>query len=153
MAALRGAGLISSALDDEPAARDRRALALGSILSAYAIDSALFALHHVICQTLVRICGSPHADTNASILPGAMDAMRLRAPEQIAELAAALGAETESIAARITALGRPIGLEAAGADRSKLEEALDAIEARAELQFTPRPPDREELRRIITAAW
>jgi alcohol dehydrogenase class IV len=153
MAALRGAELIASALDDEPAARDRRALALGSILCAYAIDSALFALHHVICQTLVRICGSPHADTNAAILPAAMAAMVPRAPSQIAALAAALGTEPESIADRITALGQPIGLEAAGADRSRLEEALDAIEARSELQFTPEPPDREELRKIITAAW
>jgi alcohol dehydrogenase class IV len=153
MAALRGAELIAAALDEEPARRDRESLALGSILCGYAIDSALFALHHVICQTLVRVCGSPHAETNAAVLPPAMAAMRGRAPERLAELAASIGTGPERVAERITDLGRPEGLGAAGADRAKLEEALDAIEARPELQFTPDPPGREELREIVEAAW
>ena len=153
MAALRGAGLIAEALDEEPGGRDRDALALGSILCGYAIDSALFALHHVICQTLVRICGSPHAETNAAVLPWAMAAMRRRAPDGLAELAAAIGTAPDGVAERIAELGRPEGLDAAGADRSRLEEALDAIEARPELQFTPDPPGREELRGIVEAAW
>ena len=72
MTALRGAELIATSLDQDPADRDRAALALGSILCGYAIDSGMFAIHHVICQTLVRICGSPHAETNAAILPRAM---------------------------------------------------------------------------------
>ena len=73
MTALRGAGLIGKSLDQDPAARDREALALGSILCGYAIDSALFAIHHVICQTLVRELGIPHAQTNAAILPRRTD--------------------------------------------------------------------------------
>jgi alcohol dehydrogenase class IV len=152
MAALRGAEMISAALDEEEVG-DRAQLALGSILCGYAIDSGLFALHHVICQTLVRVCGSPHADTNAAILPPAMGAMRPRAPEQIEALAGALGTDPERIAERIAELGRPAGLAAVGADRSKLDQALDAIEARPELQFTPSPPDRQELSRIIESAW
>jgi alcohol dehydrogenase class IV len=152
--ALRGAGLIAAALDREREERDRRALALGSILSGYAIDSALFALHHVICQTLVRVCGSSHAETNAVILPRAMAAMRERAPAEIGALAGALGTDAVGIEERILVLGgEPAGLGAAGAERSRLEEALDAIEARPELGFTPDPPGREELRRIIEAAW
>ena len=153
MAALRGAELIAGALDQGPEERDRAGLAAGSILCGYAIDSALFAIHHVICQTLVRVCGSPHADTNAAILPHVLAAMRDRAPEQIAELAGAVKAEPETLAGRIAELGRPQGLGAAGADVSKLDEALEAIEARPELQFTPQPPARDELRRIIEAAW
>lgn len=151
MTALRGAGLIAASLDGDGG--DRAALALGSILSGYAIDSALFALHHVICQTLVRVCGSPHAETNAAILPAAMEAMAPRAPEQIDALASALGTDRERISERIRALGRTAGLGAAGADRSRLDEALGEMEARPELQFTPRPPDREELREIVESAW
>ena len=153
MVALRGAKLISVSLDAEEAERDGAALALGSILCGYAIDSGLFALHHVVCQTLVRVCGSPHAETNAAILPRAIEALRPRAPERIAELAAALSVRPEDLPARLEALGRPAGLGAAGADSSRLAEALDAIEARAELRFTPDPPGREELRRLIEAAW
>ncbi len=51
LAALRGVELL--------AAGDR---ALGSLLCAYAVDSAGYALHHVLGQTTVRVCGTPHAD-------------------------------------------------------------------------------------------
>jgi alcohol dehydrogenase class IV len=153
MTALRGAALIAAALDDERESRDRAGLALGSILCGYAIDSGLFAIHHVICQTLVRTLGTPHAETNAAILPEAMGFMRERAPEQIAALAEALGTGAAALPERITNLGRPRGLGAAGADRSHLEEALDAIEKRPELAFTPGTPDREQLQALIEAAW
>jgi maleylacetate reductase len=153
MTALRGAQLIGEALDQGPDDRDRAALALGSILCGYAIDSALFAIHHVICQTLVRELGIPHAETNAAILPHVMAFMRERAPEQIGALAEALGTDSASLPDRIAELGRPRGLGDLGAEKDGLEAALDAIEARPQLAFTPDPPDREQLRTIIEAAW
>lgn len=153
MAALRGAELIASALDQERAGRDNGSLALGAVLCGYAIDSALFAVHHVICQTLVRTLELPHAETNAAILPHAIGFMRERAPEQIADLAAALGTGMASVPRRIAELGRPPSLAELGADGDRLEEALDRIEARGELRFTPDAPDREQLRAIVEAAW
>ena len=89
-AALRGAGLIASSLDEPRDTRDRAALAEGAILCGYAIDSGLFSIHHVVCQTLVRVCGSPHAETNAAILPRAMAFMEPRAPDAIESLARAI---------------------------------------------------------------
>jgi maleylacetate reductase len=154
MTALRGAELIATALDQERVERDRNALALGAILCGYAIDSGMFALHHVICQTLVRVCGSPHAETNAAILPRAMALMAPRAPEAIEALAAALGTDPAALEARILELGgNPRGLGAAGGDRSRLDEALDAILARPELNFTPVAPNRHELAALIDSAW
>jgi alcohol dehydrogenase class IV len=154
MTALRGASLIASALDQEPAERDRAALAQGSILCGYAIDSGSFALHHVICQTLVRICGSPHAETNAAILPRAMAFMVPRAPEQIASLAESLGTAPGQIEPRLLELGgSPAGLGELGADRSKLDQAIDSMLIRPELAFTPEPPTREDLERLIESAW
>jgi maleylacetate reductase len=154
MTALRGAELIARSLDEGPAERDRAALALGSLLCGYAIDSGAFAIHHVICQTLVRICGSPHAGTNAAILPRAMAFMAPRAPDQLQSLAAAIGAEPKSIEARILDLGgNPPGLGQLGADRSKLPEAVEAILMRPELGFTPEPPTRSELQQLIEQAW
>ncbi len=153
MTALRGAALIGGALDQGREDRDRGDLALGSILCAYAIDSALFAIHHVICQTLVRELGVPHAETNAAILPHAIAFMRERAPEQIGDLADALETDPDSLPDRIAELGRPPRLGELGADRDGLETALEAIEARPQLAFTPDPPNREQLRAIIEAAW
>jgi alcohol dehydrogenase class IV len=153
MTALRGAGLIGEALDRDTEGRDRGNLALGSILCGYAIDSALFAIHHVICQTLVRTLEIPHAETNAAILPHAMAFMRDRAPDQIADLADALRTDPTSLPDRISELGRPPRLGDLGVDRDHLDETLDGIEARPELGFTPDPPDREGLRAIIEASW
>jgi alcohol dehydrogenase class IV len=154
MTALRGAELIASALDQGRERRDRGALALGAILCGYAIDSGMFAIHHVICQTLVRVCGSPHAETNAGILPRAMAFMAPRAPEEIAALATAIGTEPGRIEARILELGgNPPGLGSTGADRDRLDEAVEAILERPELGFTPGKPSREELVALIERAW
>jgi alcohol dehydrogenase class IV len=154
MTALRGAQLIATSLDEDPSERDRSALAQGSLLCGYAIDSGSFALHHVICQTLVRICGSPHAGTNAAILPRAMAFMTPRAPDGLAPLATALGTEPERIEARILELGgNPQGLGDQGADRSKLPEALESMLLRPELAFTPEPPTKSDLEELIERAW
>lgn len=154
MTALRGAELIARSLDEAPASRDRPALALGSILCGYAIDSGAFALHHVICQTLVRVCGSPHAGTNASILPRAMASMAPRAPAQIAALATALGTTSDEIEPRILQLGgNPPRLAHLGADRTKLPEAVEAMLMRPELSFTPEAPTKVDLEELIERAW
>jgi alcohol dehydrogenase class IV len=154
MTALRGAELIAAALDQAPAERNRPALAQGALLCAYAIDSAAFGMHHVVCQTLVRVCGTPHAETNAAILPRAMAFAVPRAPEQLARLAEALGADVGEIESRILELGGdPPGLGELGADRTKLEEAIDSMLIRPELAFTPEPPSREDLERLIDSAW
>lgn len=154
LTALRGAELIAASLDQEPDERDRAALAQGSILCGYAIDSGSFGMHHVICQTLVRTCGTPHAETNAVILPRVMAFMVPRAPDHLAPLAGALGTGPAGIEARTTELGgNPAGLGELGADRSKLDQALDSMLVRPELAFTPEPPSRDDLQRLIESAW
>jgi alcohol dehydrogenase class IV len=152
--ALRGANLIAGALDHPPPERDRTALALGALLCAHALDSAGFALHHVVSQSVVRVMRTPHAETNAAVLPRAMGAMRGRAPRAIDALAAAIRTEPQSIAERIERLGGgPRWLSELGAEQARFETLLDTICARPELAFTPEPPGRDELRRLLEAAW
>jgi alcohol dehydrogenase class IV len=155
MAALRGAGLIATSLDQSPVERDRAGLALGSLLCGYAIDSAKFGLHHVICQTLVRLCGSPHAETNAAILPRALAFLSTRAPEQFATLANAIGTDREGLESRVLDLGaHPAGLGSQGADRTKLDQAIEEMLQRQELAFVPGPSlGREDLAGIVDRAW
>jgi maleylacetate reductase len=57
MTALRGAELIGEALDQIPEDRDRAALALGSILCGYALDSARRPMRRS-CPTRWTSCGS-----------------------------------------------------------------------------------------------
>jgi alcohol dehydrogenase class IV len=152
--ALRGAELIATSLDQDPTERNRADLALGSILCGYAIDSGAFALHHVVCQTLVRVCGTSHAATNAAILPRAMAFMAPQAPDGLRPLATALGTTPDDIEARILQLGgNPPGLGSQGADRSKLPQAIEAMLQRPELAFTPEAPTRAELEALIDQAW
>jgi alcohol dehydrogenase class IV len=153
MTALRGAELIGRALDQERERRGRDAFALGSILCGYAIDSAGLGLHHVVCQTLVRVCGTRHAETNAAILPHALALLAARAPEPYERLARALGTDRAGLAGRVAELGRPPRLSAVGGDATKLDEALEAMLARPELQRVPRPLDGEELRALVDRAW
>jgi len=154
MTALRGAGLIASALDEEREERDRAALALGAILCGYAIDSAGLGLHHVICQTLVRVCGTPHAETNAAILPQAVGFLVERAPEAFESLATSLGVDLPGLPRRIEELGQPQRLGTLGGKESRLNEALDAMLKRPELQRVPSSsPSRDDLSDIVRAAW
>jgi alcohol dehydrogenase class IV len=153
MTALRGAALIAGALDEEREARDRASLALGSILCGYAIDSAGIGLHHLVCQTLVRVVGTPHAETNAAILPRALAYLAERVPEPYERLAAALGINRGGIADRVTELGRPPRLSEVGGDESRLDEAIEAMLKRPELQYVPGPPTAEDLMRLVQQAW
>jgi alcohol dehydrogenase class IV len=155
MTALRGAELIATSLDRDRAERNPAQLALGSVLCGYAIDSAMFGVHHVVCQTLVRVCGGTHAEVNAAILPRALALLVARAPDRLADLAAAIETDPEDIEARVLQLGgHPAGLGAIGADRSKLGQALDSMLLRPELAFVPGPPlTKGDLVELIDAAW
>ena len=152
-AALRGSALIAVALDEPPESRDPAPLALGSILCGYAIDSGLFGLHHVMCQTLVRVVGSPHAQTNAAVLPHAMAALERRVPDRMAELADAIGADGDLMGRLQELRGGTPGLGEAGGDASRIDEAVEGMLARGELGHMPDPPDAAELRRMVDSAW
>jgi alcohol dehydrogenase class IV len=153
--ALRGARMIAEALDAGREHRDTSELAMGSLLSANALDLAGLALHHVLSQTSVRVLGTPHAETNAAILPVAMEEMRGRAPEQIEALADALGCEPEGIRERIEQLGGGRrGLGELGAERAKLGEVVEAAMARADLNgMTPGEVSAADVERVLEAAW
>lgn len=153
MTAVRGAEEIAAALDQDREQRDRGALALGSILCGYAIDSAGMGLHHLVCQTLVRVCGTPHAATNAAILPQAVAFLAPQAPAPYERLAASLGTDLGGLALRIRGLGSPRALGELGGDASRLEEAVAGMLERPELRRVPRPPTREELLELVRKAW
>ncbi len=153
MAALRGAALIAAALDDN--STDRASdLALGSILCGYAIDSAGFGLHHVVCQTLVRLCGTPHAETNAAILPPAAALLVPRAPLSFEPFASALGVSVNGLDQRLTDLGQAAPLSSQATNPSALDDALEAMLQRPELSAVPGPPlTRSDLSGLVSQAW
>jgi alcohol dehydrogenase class IV len=81
MAALRAVDLFESALDGADPMRED--LALAAVLAGYAVGSAGFAVHHAVCQTTVRVLGTPHAQTNAVMLPHSVAFVAARAPDAL----------------------------------------------------------------------
>lgn len=150
MAGLRAARLLATGLDD-----GRRVdLALGSILAGYALGSAGLALHHVVCQTIVRIAGTDHAKTNAAMLPHTAEALARVAPDPMRELGAAIGAGDAGLGVRIAALaGGPTRLSAIGVERGQLGTIAEAAAARSELANLPCTPTRDQLLRLLETAW
>jgi len=127
---------------------ERDALALGALLSGYAIDAAGYGLHHVMSQTLVRVGGAGHAQANAVLLPHTIGALERRFPGR---------ADPDGT---VTALARSLALRA-GAERiaalgvpeDRLEACARAASERPELALTPPPADVDEIRALYLAAW
>jgi alcohol dehydrogenase class IV len=156
LAALEAARLISEGLTG--AEVDRGSLALGSILAGYAIGSTGLAIHHATCQTIVRVCGTPHAETNAVMLPYFARLMALQAPGAMGTLAEALGdpvGEAGAAAALIGRLAARSGhtrLSTLGVEEEQLPEVADAVQQHPALGNTPDPPSRDDLLRLLQSA-
>jgi alcohol dehydrogenase class IV len=151
MAALRAAHLIGGGLRPAKPARDD--LALGALLAAYASGQTGYAFHHVVCQTIVRIAGTPHAQTNAVVLPHSVRLVAPRAPDEISRLGRTLGGSDAATAvAQLTAKTGVTTLRDLGMPEGKVNEVVDAVAGRAEVKNTPQPPGPEELRRLVLAA-
>jgi alcohol dehydrogenase class IV len=156
LAALRAAALLADGVTREPPARED--LALGALLAGWASGSTGIAFHHALCQTLVRTAGSPHAETNAVILPHSARLMAGRAPGPMSELATALGDGTgdpEAAAGDIARLAARCGhtrLATLGVTREQLPAAASAAVSHPALALTPDPPDEAELLELLRAA-
>jgi len=156
-AALRSAEEIAHGLGDADDV-DRERVALGALLAGYASGLAGYAVHHVVCQTVVRVAGTPHARTNAVVLPHSLRLMALRVPALLTRVAAALGAGDPSpqlAAARVAHLSARCGvtrLSVLGVTPAHVDEIAEAAAARPQLANTPDPPDVDELRDLVAAA-
>lgn len=152
MAALRATRLLAEGLpaEGEP---DIDRLALGALLSGYAIDANWYGIHHVMSQTLVRLAGAGHGQANAAMLPVTVAALRERRPEQLARVDEALGEPAEAVAARFAARAQAPSLQAIGVAEDLLEGCSQAAAQRAELALTPPPAGADELLELYRAAW
>ena len=146
-AALRGAGLIAAG-----------ELALGALLCGWASGMTGFAVHHATCQLLVRTAGSPHAQTNAVMLPHFAGMMAGRAPGVMGEFARALGAPDDSPdaaagqAAKLSARSGHTRLATLGVEEEHLPPVAAAVMQHPALGNTPDPPGEGELLALLREA-
>ncbi len=109
-----------------------------------------FAVHHVVAQTTVRIAGTPHAQTNAVLLPHSLRLLHTRAPRQMDALAGALGRDPDDLAG----MAGPRTLADLDVPADLLGEIAAAAAGRPELDQTPGgAPSQAELGELLDAAW
>jgi maleylacetate reductase len=147
MAALRAASELSAGISASPP--DRTALALGALLAGYASGSTGIAVHHAVCQTLVREAGTPHAETNAVMRPHSAELMRPRAPEALASFTAALGPRDLPSLAALSGHSR---LSSLGVSEQQLPGVAQTVTAHPLIANTPQPPSHDELLELLHAA-
>ena len=103
------------------------------------------------------MCGTPHAQTNAIMLPHFVRIMELRAREEIERLGAALGtderrgaaAEAVERLARRAEAGR---LSYYGVSKDDLPGIVAALDGHPAVQNTPDPPSEGELLGVLERA-
>ena len=148
MAALRAASLFARGLA-EPSSPRRPELALAALLGSWAMGTTGYAIHHVICQTIVRVMETPHAETNAVMLPHTVRFMAMRAPDAVERLRKAIAGDVADLAAT----AGTTTLTELGADSERLDAVVDAAAGRPELGNTPGgAPSAERLRAFVQAA-
>jgi maleylacetate reductase len=156
LAALRSAELIGSGLRADPIARDE--LALGALLAGFASASTGIAIHHATCQTIVRTAGTPHAETNAVMLPHFAGLMAGPAPAQLGAFARALGAPAADpaaaaeLVAALTARSGKTRLSELGVQEEQLPPVAAAVVEHPLYASTPEPPSERELLGLLRAA-
>lgn len=156
IAGLQAARLIAEGLGQAEPHRDR--LALGALLAGWAVGSTGYAFIHVLCQTTVRVAGTPHAPTYAVMLPHGLRLLEPRMPDLLTRVAEALGAGEPApklAAARAAHLGaqaRVTRLSALGVEEGQIDEIADQAAARAEVRNMADPPERDELAELLRGA-
>lgn len=157
LAALRAGELFELELPHERPDPER--VSLAALLAGYAVGATGFAVHHALCQTVVRKRGLPHAHVNALVLPHTAALMAGRAPGPVGRFAAALGdpnGEPVNASGRIARLSAETGLEGLG-ELGLGEDELPAL-ARAATEHpgmvnTPGgAPSEAELLDVLRAA-
>jgi alcohol dehydrogenase class IV len=157
LAALRATALLAAEMRVDRPARER--LALGALLAGYASGATGIAVHHALCQTIVRTAATPHAETNAVMLPHSAHLMSGRAPEPLGRLAEALGADRrdpEAVEAALAGLAARSGhtrLATLGVTADRLPAIASAATGHPALANTPDPPGAEELVRLLRRAF
>jgi alcohol dehydrogenase class IV len=156
LAALRAAALLGGGVTRDPP--DGEALALGALLAGYASGATGIAVHHALCQTVVRAADTPHAETNAVMLPHSAGMMAARAPGPMSELAGALGdpsGDPEAAAAAVARIAARCGhvrLATLGVSADRLPAIAAAAATHPAVANTPDPPGEAELLAVLERA-
>ena len=126
---------------------------LGAWLCGVCLGAVGMALHHKLCHTLGGSFNLPHAETHTVVLPHAAAYNSVAAPEAMARVAHALGAESaaQGLFELAKSLGAPTALREIGMPDKGLDLAAEL--ATASPYWNPRPIDRIGIRALLDDAF
>ena len=128
----------------------------GAWLCGTVLGNVGMALHHKLCHTLGGSFNLPHAQTHTIVLPHALAYNAAAAPQAMARIAKALGANASTSAAQAAYdLARdndaPVALREIGMAAGDVERALDIA---LQNQYpNPRPLERDAIRTLLHNAY
>jgi maleylacetate reductase len=138
----------------DPADREARSDALfGAWACGTCLGAVGMALHHKLCHVLGGSFDLPHAETHTVILPHAAAYNAAAAPEAMARVARALGADdaAQGLFDLAAALGAPTALADIGMPEEDLDRAVNL--AVADPYWNPAPIERGAIRALLDEAF
>ncbi|MGH2907417.1 MAG: hypothetical protein ACRDKI_11720, partial [Solirubrobacterales bacterium] len=157
LAAARGIELLFQTLASGAyiGAEYERRLALGAIEAGYAVGASGYALHHVLCQTIVRVGEVPHAPTYGVMLPYTLEFLKVRDDLTWTLIAEAMGSVDPSldIARVCAASGNPTSLSDLGVAPERVDTIVGAAAERPELRLTPGGATADDIRSLVDSAF
>ncbi len=138
----------------EPANLEARSEALyGAWLAGMVLSLVGVALHHKLCHTLGGSFGLPHAETHSLILPHVAAYNAPAAPDAMARVARALGAENApgGLYDLARAVGAKMALSELGMREADLDRATDI--ALSNSYYNPRPIEKTAIRALLDDAF
>jgi alcohol dehydrogenase class IV len=133
---------------------EARSLALyGAWLAGASLGAVGMALHHKLCHTLGGTFNTPHAETHTIVLPHAAAYNRQAAPEAMAAITRALGAEDAPAALfdLAVAVGAKTALKDLGLSEADLDKATQI--ATRNPYWNPRPVTEQGIRALLEDAY
>jgi maleylacetate reductase len=132
----------------------RTGLLEGALHAGAALAGSMLALGHAMAQTVGGRYGLPHGALNAICLPAALRFNAPVAPDAIARLGAALGADDP--VERVRELARLGGFERLrdlGVPGDELGAIAEAVVARPGAKANPRPATAAEAEELLRSVW
>jgi maleylacetate reductase len=149
------AGSLPAVMADPDDLDGRSELLLGACLAGTVLGATGTGMHHRICHALGGMFNLVHADTHSVILPHVVAYNAPALPDDMAELAAALGVPASGPAGALwdlaIASGVPTSLAALGMRADGLAEA--AAVAAAEITDNPVPVTAADIEVLLHAAY
>ncbi|POX51968.1 maleylacetate reductase [Streptomyces sp. Ru72] len=138
----------------DPGDLEARSRALyGAWLCGACLGATTMGLHHKLCHVLGGTFGLPHAETHTVVLPYVLAHNAPAAPEAVAALRRALGAE--DVARALWELGGRLGAPRSLAELGLAEPDVTAAAAQVTAQpyANPRPVTADGVRGVLRAAY